>query len=237
MYFPNESIINNPTHKNVQCQSFNALNPKGSCPKGDTCEYVHLSKRQFRRERSRHVCLQAAVGTEETYSDLEPQEQPPTEREGDAQPSEEQTPAVSPARATQPFLENIMIGGQLYSPVTAPNSGQQAVSPMPSLPQTPLSNHLTHNAGHNFGQSSVTLSRRDTLVPMPLDLLPTITYKDLKRSIKLLMTPIKQYPMLCEKLEYTPKTHAIKNYALNELLCEIHKLAMCFDEIEFTHVP
>ena len=35
----------------------------------------------------------------------------------------------------------------------------------------------------------------------------------------------------------TPKTHAIKNYALNELLCEIHKLAMCFDEIEFIHVP
>ena len=34
-----------------------------------------------------------------------------------------------------------------------------------------------------------------------------------------------------------PKTHAIKNYALNELLCEIHKLAMCFDEIEFIHVP
>ena len=33
-----------------------------------------------------------------------------------------------------------------------------------------------------------------------------------------------------------PKTHTIKNYALNELLCEIHKLAMCFDEIEFTHV-
>ena len=35
----------------------------------------------------------------------------------------------------------------------------------------------------------------------------------------------------------TPKTHAIKNYALNELLCEIHKLAMCFDKIEFIHVP
>ena len=34
-----------------------------------------------------------------------------------------------------------------------------------------------------------------------------------------------------------PKTHAIKNYALNELLCEIWKLATCFDEIEFTHVP
>ena len=34
-----------------------------------------------------------------------------------------------------------------------------------------------------------------------------------------------------------PKTHAIKNYALNELLCKIWKLAMCFDEIEFTHVP
>ena len=34
-----------------------------------------------------------------------------------------------------------------------------------------------------------------------------------------------------------PKTHAIKNYALNELLCEIRKLAMCFDEIEFIHVP
>ena len=34
-----------------------------------------------------------------------------------------------------------------------------------------------------------------------------------------------------------PKTHVIKNYALNELLCEIHKLAMCFDEIEFIHVP
>ena len=33
-----------------------------------------------------------------------------------------------------------------------------------------------------------------------------------------------------------PKTHAIKNYALNELLCEIHKLAMCFDKIEFIHV-
>ena len=33
------------------------------------------------------------------------------------------------------------------------------------------------------------------------------------------------------------KTHAIKNYALNELLCEICKLTMCFDEIEFTHVP
>ena len=34
-----------------------------------------------------------------------------------------------------------------------------------------------------------------------------------------------------------PKTHAIKNYALNELLYEIHKLAMCFDKIEFIHVP
>ena len=34
-----------------------------------------------------------------------------------------------------------------------------------------------------------------------------------------------------------PKTHAIKNYALNELLCEIRKLAMCFDKIEFIHVP
>ena len=34
-----------------------------------------------------------------------------------------------------------------------------------------------------------------------------------------------------------PKTHAIKNYALNELFCEICKLAMCFDKIEFTHVP
>ena len=34
-----------------------------------------------------------------------------------------------------------------------------------------------------------------------------------------------------------PKTHTIKNYALNELLCEIYKLAMCFDEIEFIHVP
>ena len=34
-----------------------------------------------------------------------------------------------------------------------------------------------------------------------------------------------------------PKTHAIKNCALNELLYEIHKLTMCFDEIEFTHVP
>ena len=33
-----------------------------------------------------------------------------------------------------------------------------------------------------------------------------------------------------------PKTHAIKNYTLNELLCEIHKLAMCFDEIEFIHI-
>ena len=32
------------------------------------------------------------------------------------------------------------------------------------------------------------------------------------------------------------KTHAIKNYALNELLCEICKLAICFDEIEFTYV-
>ena len=31
------------------------------------------------------------------------------------------------------------------------------------------------------------------------------------------------------------KTHAIKNYTLNELLCKICKLAMCFDEIEFTH--
>ena len=35
----------------------------------------------------------------------------------------------------------------------------------------------------------------------------------------------------------TPKTHTIKNYALNELFCEICKLAMCFDEIEFIHVP
>ena len=35
----------------------------------------------------------------------------------------------------------------------------------------------------------------------------------------------------------TPKTHAIKNYTLNELLCEICKLAIYFDEIEFTHVP
>ena len=34
-----------------------------------------------------------------------------------------------------------------------------------------------------------------------------------------------------------PKTHAIKNYALNELLCEIHKLAICFNKIEFIHVP
>ena len=34
-----------------------------------------------------------------------------------------------------------------------------------------------------------------------------------------------------------PKTHAIKNYTLNELLCEICKLAICFDEIEFIHVP
>ena len=33
------------------------------------------------------------------------------------------------------------------------------------------------------------------------------------------------------------KTHAIKNYALNELLCEIYKLAICFDKIEFIHVP
>ena len=33
-----------------------------------------------------------------------------------------------------------------------------------------------------------------------------------------------------------PKTHAIKNYALNELLCEICKLAMCFDKIEFIYV-
>ena len=33
------------------------------------------------------------------------------------------------------------------------------------------------------------------------------------------------------------KTHAIKNYTLNELLYEIHKLEMCFDEIKFTHVP
>ena len=38
-------------------------------------------------------------------------------------------------------------------------------------------------------------------------------------------------------IKAVPKTHAIKNYALNELLCEIWKLAMCFDEIEFTHVP
>ena len=35
----------------------------------------------------------------------------------------------------------------------------------------------------------------------------------------------------------TPKIHAIKNYALNELFCEICKLIMYFDEIEFTHVP
>ena len=34
-----------------------------------------------------------------------------------------------------------------------------------------------------------------------------------------------------------PKTHVIKNYALNELLCEICKLAMCFDKIEFIHIP
>ena len=34
-----------------------------------------------------------------------------------------------------------------------------------------------------------------------------------------------------------PKTHAIKNYALNKLLCEICKLAMYFDEIEFIYVP
>ena len=33
------------------------------------------------------------------------------------------------------------------------------------------------------------------------------------------------------------KTYAIKNYTLNELLCEIYKLTMYFDEIEFTHVP
>ena len=33
-----------------------------------------------------------------------------------------------------------------------------------------------------------------------------------------------------------PKTYTTKNYALNKLLCEIHKLAMCFDEIEFTYV-
>ena len=38
-------------------------------------------------------------------------------------------------------------------------------------------------------------------------------------------------------IKAAPKTHAIKNYALNELLCEICKLAKCFDEIEFTHVP
>ena len=38
-------------------------------------------------------------------------------------------------------------------------------------------------------------------------------------------------------IKATSKTHAIKNYALNKLLCEICKLAMCFDEIEFTHVP
>ena len=37
-------------------------------------------------------------------------------------------------------------------------------------------------------------------------------------------------------IKAAPKTHAIKNYTLNELLCEICKLAMCFDEIEFTHV-
>ena len=35
----------------------------------------------------------------------------------------------------------------------------------------------------------------------------------------------------------TPKTHAIKNYTLNKLLCEICKLIMCFDEIEFIHIP
>ena len=34
-----------------------------------------------------------------------------------------------------------------------------------------------------------------------------------------------------------PKTRAIKNYVLNELLCEICELATYFDEIEFTHVP
>ena len=34
----------------------------------------------------------------------------------------------------------------------------------------------------------------------------------------------------------TPKIYTIKNYTLNELLCEIHKLAICFNEIEFTHV-
>ena len=119
-YFPNESIINNSTYRNVQCQFFNALNPEGSCLKGDTCKYVHLSKRQFRRERGRHPCLQAAIGTGETYSDLEPQEQPPTEREGDAQPLKEQTPAVSPVKATQPFLENIIISGQLYSQLLLP---------------------------------------------------------------------------------------------------------------------
>ena len=34
-----------------------------------------------------------------------------------------------------------------------------------------------------------------------------------------------------------PKTHTIKNYALNELLCEICELAIYFNEIEFTHVP
>ena len=33
-----------------------------------------------------------------------------------------------------------------------------------------------------------------------------------------------------------PKTHAIKNYALNKLLCEICKLTMCFNKIEFIHV-
>ena len=34
----------------------------------------------------------------------------------------------------------------------------------------------------------------------------------------------------------TSKTHTIKNYVLNELFCEICKLAMYFDEIEFTYV-
>ena len=34
-----------------------------------------------------------------------------------------------------------------------------------------------------------------------------------------------------------PKTCTIKNYVLNELLCEIRELATYFDEIEFTHVP
>ena len=40
------------------------------------------------------------------------------------------------------------------------------------------------------------------MVPVPSELLSTMTYKDLERSIKLSMTPIKQYPTLREKLEY-----------------------------------